>query len=144
MRAGLGIRGLVRDRQLSFSMVFGAGFLLLIPLVLSTALQAASTLVVDVAPLHPAVRNALSNLASFLVITVLFAAIFKVLPDAEIDWSDVRPGAAATSLLFALGEFVLSWYLGREAMSSTYGSRRAIAPCDRAVRSRRARGSVRD
>lgn len=126
IRGGAGIRGLVRDRLLSFSMVFGAGFLLLISLVLSTALQAASNVVAEVAPLHPAVWKALSSLASFLVITLLFAAIFKVLPDAEIDWSDVWPGAAVTSLLFSLGELVLSWYLGREATSSTYGSAGAL------------------
>ncbi len=121
-----GVKGMLRSRLLSFSMVLGAGFLLLVSLVLSTLLHAASNFVAEVAPLHPAVWSTLSTIASFLVITLLFAAIYRVLPDADIAWRDVWPGALATSLLFALGEVVLIWYLGREATSSSYGSAGAL------------------
>ncbi len=125
-REGAGIRGLIRNRSLSFSMVLGAGFLLLVSLVLSTALHAANRWLADVAPLHPAVWSLFGSVASFVVVTLLFATILRVLPDAEIAWRDVWLGALATSLLFALGEFVLSWYLGREATSSSYGSAGAL------------------
>jgi len=127
VREGTGIRGMLRDRLLSLSMVFGVGFLLLISLGLSTALNVASDVMSAVAPLHPLVWRVLKSLVSFVVIALLFGAIFKVLPDAKIDWNDVWAGALATSLLFALGEAVLSWYLGRESTSSTYGSAGALS-----------------
>ncbi len=125
-RAGSGIRGMIRNRLLSFSMVLGGGFLLLVSLGLSTALHAASNWLANVAPLHPVVWSLLGSAASFLVITLLFATILRVLPDADIAWKDVWLGAVATSLLFSLGEYVLSWYLGREATSSSYGSAGAL------------------
>lgn len=125
-REGSGLRGMLRNRVLSFSMVLGAGFLLLISLVLSTALHAANSWLSDVAPLHPMVWSLFGSIASFLVVTLLFATILRVLPDADIAWRDVWIGAFATSLLFALGEYVLSWYLGREATTSSYGSAGAL------------------
>ena len=121
-RPGRGLRGIVRDRFLSFSMVLGIGFLLLTSLALSAFLQAASDTVGRVLPLHPLFWGVLSAVVSFAVISLLFAAIFKVLPDAEIAWRDVVEGALFTAALFTLGKFALGWYLGREATSSTYGS----------------------
>ena len=121
-RPGRGLRGIVRDRFLSFSMVLGIGFLLLTSLALSAFLQAASDTVGRVLPLHPLFWGVLSAVVSFAVISLLFAAIFKVLPDAEIAWRDVVEGALFTAALFSLGKFALGWYLGREATSSTYGS----------------------
>ena len=121
-RPGRGLRGIVRDRFLSFSMVLGIGFLLLTSLALSAFLQAASDTVGRVLPLHPLFWAVLSAVVSFAVISLLFAAIFKVLPDAEIAWRDVVEGALFTAALFTLGKFALGWYLGREATSSTYGS----------------------
>ncbi len=117
-----GIKGMIKDRFLSFSMVLGSGFLLLTSLILTTTLQFASDTVAVILPLHPAVWSAIGSGLSFLVIAALFAAIFKVLPDAQIEWRDVRAGAIATAALFVAGKFGLSWYLGREATSSSYGS----------------------
>lgn len=121
-RPGRGLKGIVRDRFLSFSMVLGIGFLLLTSLALSAFLQAASDTVGGVLPLHPLFWGVLSAVVSFAIISLLFAAIFKVLPDARIAWRDVAEGALFTAALFSLGKFALGWYLGREATSSTYGS----------------------
>jgi membrane protein len=122
LKPGTGVRGMIQDRLQSFSMVLGAGFLLLVSLALTTMLQGASALVAEIAPLHPMFWTLLSSVVSFLVVTLLFAAIFRVLPDADIAWSDVWLGAVATSVLFTIGKFGLSWYLGREATTSSYGS----------------------
>lgn len=121
-KPGRGLKGILKDRFLSFSMVLGIGFLLLTSLALSAFLQGASDFVARVLPLHPLFWSGLSAILSFLVITTLFAAILKILPDAEIGWRDVVEGAVFTSVLFALGKFALGWYLGREATSSSYGS----------------------
>ncbi len=126
LKPGAGIRGIIRDRLMSFSFVLGAGFLLLVSLVLTTALHAASSYIADRAPLHPMFWTLLSSVVSFAVITLLFAAMFRVLPDADIEWNDVWLGAMATSLLFVMGKFVLGWYLGREATASSYGSAGAL------------------
>ncbi|WAC21721.1 YihY/virulence factor BrkB family protein [Luteolibacter sp. SL250] len=121
-KPGRGVKSVLKDRFLSFSMVLGIGFLLLTSLALSAFLQGASDLVARVLPLHPLFWNGLSAILSFFVITALFAAILKILPDAEIGWRDVVGGAVFTSVLFSLGKFALGWYLGREATSSSYGS----------------------
>lgn len=121
-RPDRGLKGIVRDRFLSFSMVFGIGFLLLTSLALSAFLQAASDTVARVLPLHPLFWGILSALVSFSIISLLFAAILKVLPDARIAWRDVTEGALFTAAMFSLGKFALAWYLGREATSSSYGS----------------------
>jgi membrane protein len=119
---GRGLKGIIKDRFLSFSMVLGIGFLLLTSLALSAFLQGASDLVARILPLHPIFWNVLSATLSFAVVTTLFAAILKILPDAEIGWRDVFEGALFTSILFTIGKFALGWYLGREATSSSYGS----------------------
>jgi membrane protein len=125
-KPGRGLKGIIKDRFLSFSMVFGIGFLLLTSLALSAVLQGASDLVARVMPLHPLFWSGLSAVLSFFIITTLFAAILKILPDAEIGWRDVAEGAVFTSVLFSCGKFALGWYLGREATSSSYGSAGAL------------------
>jgi membrane protein len=122
LKSGRGIKGMIKDRFLSFSMVLGCGFLLLTSLILTTTLQAANDTIALVLPLHPVIWKMLGSLITFAVISGLFAAIFKVLPDAKIEWKDVGMGAVVTAGLFVLGKFALSWYLGREATSSSYGS----------------------
>lgn len=121
-RPGRGLKGIIKDRFLSFSMVFGIGFLLLTSLLLSAFLQAASDTIARVLPLSPLFWTTLSGAISFIVVAALFAAILKVLPDARIAWRDVTEGAVFTALLFSIGKFALGWYLGREATSSSYGS----------------------
>jgi membrane protein len=121
-KPGRGILGIIRDRLLSFLMVLVAGFLLLVSLVLSAALAALGKFFSYLLPVPEAVLHGVNFVVSFAVITLLFAAIYKVLPDAKISWSDVWIGAAVTSLLFSLGKFVIGLYLGKGSVASAYGA----------------------
>ena len=112
----------VKDRASAFGMVLGIGFLLLVSLVASTALSAMSDWLGRVLPVPGVVMQIGSSLLTFAIVTVLFAAIYKVLPDAEIEWRDLWLGAAITAALFAAGKFALAWYLGREATTSGHGA----------------------
>jgi len=120
-KPGRGLMGLVRDRFLSFSMVLGIAFLLLVSLLISAGLAALGT-TLDVLPdaWHWAAQ-ALDFVVSFAAITVLFALMFKYLPDVKIGWSDVWLGAALTALLFMLGKLAIGLYLGHSAFASAYG-----------------------
>ena len=113
---------LLRQRFLSFAMVLGIGFLLLVSLVISAALGALQAAAVQYAAVPVAVWSAAHSVVSFAVTSVLFAMIFKVLPDVKVRWGDVWLGAAITSGLFALGRFVIGQYIGREALWASYGT----------------------
>jgi membrane protein len=121
-RPGQGIKGLVRARFLSFGIVVGIGFLLLVSLVVSATLAALSSLTGDLGPLAHFLMEILNNVVSFGVVTLLFALIYRVLPDAEISWREVWIGAAATSLLFTIGKALLGLYLGSSSVASAYGA----------------------
>jgi membrane protein len=121
-KPGQGVLGFVRTRLLSFAMVVGIGFLLLVSLIVSAALAAFSKYVNDLLPGMGILSIVASDAVAFGVITVLFAMIFKVLPDVKIAWRGVWVGAAVTSLLFTLGKFLLGWYLGRSSTISAYGA----------------------
>jgi membrane protein len=121
-KPGQGFWGFVRIRLLSFAMVVGIGFLLLVSLLVSTALAAFSKYINGLMPGFGILSVVTSDLVSFAVITVLFAMIYKVLPDVKIAWRDVWIGAAVTSLLFTAGKFLLGWYLGRSTTISAYGA----------------------
>jgi membrane protein len=121
-KPGGGIWGLVRQRFLSFSMVLGVGFLLLVSLALSAALSAFAGMLNNMIPMGDFVAHAVNFIVSFGVITVLFAMIFKYLPDVKIPWSKVWIGANATAFLFTIGKFLLGLYLGRQSTSSAYGA----------------------
>jgi membrane protein len=116
------IRTLVRDRLLSFTMVLGIGFLMLTSLILTTGLQIASDLMARLVPIPGVFWSLLSSVVSFVVVAALFGAIFRFLPDVDIQWKDVRFGALLTAGLFVVGKIVLGWYLGRAATASVYGS----------------------
>lgn len=121
-KPGKVIKTLLRDRLQGFTMVLGIGFLLLTSLMLTAGLQMASNLIAQLVPIPPFVWKLLSSTISFLIVASLFGAIFRFLPDVEIEWKDVRFGAVLTAGLFVLGEIVLAWYLGRAATASVYGS----------------------
>jgi len=121
-RGGRGILGTLKDRFFSFTMVLGIGFLLLVSLVLSTALSALGDFFTGFLPETLNLIQIFNQVVSFGVITVLFALIFKVIPDVEIAWRDVWIGAAATALLFTLGKYLIGLYLGNSAVASTYGA----------------------
>jgi len=121
-RPGRVLRTLIRERFLSFSMVLGTGFMLLTSLILTTVLQATMDTMSSIIHVPPAIWTLLSSALAFVIVTGLFAAIFKLLPDAHVEWQDVRFGAVLTAGLFVAGKFLLGWYLGREATTSVYGS----------------------
>lgn len=121
-KPGRGIRGFIRQRLLSLAMVFGIGFLLLVSLVVSAGLSAAGKWFADVLPGGEEVWQILNFVISFLVIAVLFALMFKYLPDVKIAWRDVWLGGVITAVLFTVGKFALGLYLGRSSVSSAYGA----------------------
>lgn len=121
-----GVFGMIHEKLLNFGMVLVIGFVLLASLLLSTALAALGTCVQDAVAGPAVVGVVLGALASFATVTLLFACIFKVLPDAEIRWRDVWLGAVATALLFESGKWGLSWYLGRESTTSGFGAASSI------------------
>ncbi|HZZ77403.1 MAG TPA: YihY/virulence factor BrkB family protein [Gemmataceae bacterium] len=113
----------VKDRFWSFTIVLAFGFLLLVSLVFSAVLAALAKFVEPSAlPGGTYLWQALNWLISFGLITLLFALIYKLLPDTKIDWSDVWVGAAVTALLFDLGKYLIGMYLGRSSWISSYGA----------------------
>ncbi|MGZ3865988.1 MAG: YihY/virulence factor BrkB family protein [Bacteroidia bacterium] len=117
----------IKDNLLSFGMVLSIAFLLLVSLLLTTALTAFSGWVkVHLAHFWLYLFDLLDLVLSLGVITVLFALMFKILPDAKIQWRDVWIGAIATSLLFLLGKFGLGIYFGMASPASAYGAAGSI------------------
>jgi len=121
---------ILRKKILSFALVVGMGFLLLVSLVVSALITAFSDELDRLFPgpfLVSYVVRAVDLVVSFGVVTVLFAMIFKVLPDAEVAWGDVWIGAAVTSALFTAGKHLIGLYLGSGAAVSVYGAAGSIA-----------------
>lgn len=113
---------LLRARLLSLGLLAALGFLLLVSLIVSAGLTAISTYLSGRwAEAVPMLRD-INAAASFVLITVLFAAIYKVLPDCKIAWADVAIGAFVTSLLFVAGKFLIGLYISNSAFASSYGS----------------------
>lgn len=125
-KPGRGLRGLIRDRLLSFGMVLAIAFLLIVSLVASAAIAGLSGAVGAHAGTLAPLWHAVDWVVSIAVLTVLFAAIFKWLPDVAIAWRDVWVGALATSVLFTVGKVLLGFYLGRSATTSVYGTAGAL------------------
>ena len=121
-KPGLGVAGFIRDKFLNFGMVLAIGFLMLASLVLSSILTAANKNLESVFSLPPAVWLLVSLLFSLTLTSLLMAMIFKILPDAEVQYQDVWLGAVLTAILLEVGKTALSWYLGLESTSSAYGT----------------------
>jgi membrane protein len=121
-KPGMGLWAFLRDRFLSMSMVLVLGFLLLISMVLTTAVQALVERGGQLLPIPDAVTSILSAVTSFIVVALLFAMIYKFLPDVKLSWKDVGVGALVTAGLFTGGKYLLGLYLGREGMASSYGA----------------------
>src|SRR6266576_1983473 len=117
-----GIWGFVRQRFMSFAMILGIGFLLLVSLVISALLSGLTQLMGTSLGGAAFVGHALDVLVSFIFVTALFAMIYKFLPDVRIQWRDVWVGAVVTSFLFTVGKFLIGLYLGSRGISSTYGA----------------------
>lgn len=116
------IQKVIVDRFLSFTMILGIGFLLLISLVISAGLSAVQETVGNAIPVSEIILQLVNLVISIGAITVLFALIYKFLPDAEIAWRDVWLGAFVTAVLFSLGKFLIGLYLGNSAVASSFGA----------------------
>jgi membrane protein len=123
-----GIKGIllfVRERVFSFAIVLGVGFLLLVSLVINAALAAMGTWFTGWLPAFG--LNVGTTVVSWLIITALFAGIYKTLPDVTIEWRDVLLGAVVTSLLFNVGKLAIGVYLGSSTVTSAYGAAGSLA-----------------
>jgi membrane protein len=116
-RRGGGLRGIVRQRIVHFGMIVAIGFLLLVSLVLSAVVAALHDFLEASLPMLADVLPFLNFALSFVVVTGLFALIYKVLPDVRLAWRDVWPGAVFTALLFTVGKCVIGFYHGRAGTS---------------------------
>jgi membrane protein len=117
-----GIKKILFGRLLSFGMILGIGFLLLVSLVVSAGLSAFQETMGHAIPISEILLQIVNLIISIGIITVLFALIFKFLPDADIAWRDVWLGAFVTALLFSLGKFLIGLYLGNSTVGSSFGA----------------------
>jgi membrane protein len=116
------VMGEIQRRLISFLMVLGIGFLLLLSLLVSISFSALTKALSGFLPPIPYFGRFWSFIGSFAIAILLFAMIFKVLPDVKIAWGDVWIGSSVTSLLFTLGKVLIGLYLGRKSVSSAYGA----------------------
>ncbi|MGA7613584.1 MAG: YihY/virulence factor BrkB family protein [Thermoanaerobaculia bacterium] len=121
-----GILGTIWRRLWSLAMVLAIGFLLLVSLLLSAAISALGTWFQQAVGVPQWVWFMANIVISFGVITLLFALLYKVIPEADIEWSDVWGGAVFTSLLFIVGKFLIGLYLGQSSVASSYGAAGSI------------------
>jgi membrane protein len=121
-----GLLATLKNRFFSFTMVLGVGFLLLVSLVISTILSALGSMLGGPAESQAIVWKVVNLVISFGVTTLLFALIYKVIPDVKIAWSDVWIGAVVTAVLFTIGKFLIGHYLATESTASAYGAAGAL------------------
>lgn len=118
---------LVRARLVSLGLVMVLGFLLMVSLVISAALAALGEWLNGRFPGAAVLLRIINIAVSFALITVLFAAIYKVLPDKDIAWRDVAAAAIAAAVLFSIGKYLISLYIGSSTITSSYGAAGALA-----------------
>jgi membrane protein len=123
------IKNFLLKRVISFTMILGVGFLLLVSLVLSALLTAFGSVIADVAPswISATFLQAVNAGVSFTLVALLFAGIFRYVPDAVVRWRDAIIGGVFTSLLFTLGKSAIGYYLGRSDPGSAYGAAGSLA-----------------
>jgi membrane protein len=122
LRPGRGIWGFIKNRLVSFSMVVTIGFLLMISLIINSIISLLNNYIGEAMSAYLPFAEILNIISSFAVITLLFAIIYRVLPDVIIPWKYVWFGAALTSFLFSIGKYFIGLYLGNSSYSSTYGA----------------------
>jgi len=122
LKPGKGLWLFIKNRLVSFSMVVATGFLLMVSLIISSLISIVNTFMGEQFPSLIPMAFIFNNLSSLIVLTVLFAMVYKVLPDVLISWKYVWFGAILTSVLFTLGKYLISLYLGSSSFSSTYGA----------------------
>jgi membrane protein len=121
-RPGASVRDFLVQRLISFGLVVGVGFLLLVSLLVSAALAALNRYLGQLLPALTAIWEAGNVLVSLFVITLLFAMVYKILPDVRLGWRDVWTGALVTAGLFSVGKQVIGLYLGTSSVASSYGA----------------------
>jgi membrane protein len=121
-KTGSGLLFFVRQRLITFGMVLVIGFLLLVSLLVSAVLAGLSGWIDRHVPLGATIGRIINFAVSFGVTTLLFAMIYKILPNERIAWRDVGAGAAVTAAMFTVGKFLIGLYLGQSSMASVYGA----------------------
>lgn len=121
-KSGQGVWGIIRTRFLSFAMVLGIGFLLLVSLAITAFVAGLSQVMGSLLGGAKVIAHVSELVVSFGLVTVLFAMIYKFLPDVQIRWRDVWIGAALTSVLFTIGKFLIGLYLGTSGVTSIFGA----------------------
>jgi membrane protein len=116
------VKKVIVNRFLSFTMILGIGFMLLVSLVISAGISALGTWIGGLFPFQEFILQIINLLISIGIITVFFALIFKVLPDANVAWRDVWIGAFVTAILFSVGKTLIGLYLGSSAVASSFGA----------------------
>lgn len=111
---------------MSFAFVIGIGFLLLVSLVIDTVLTAVGTYLESSLAGWPTILLVLNSSLALGSTVIMFALIFKVLPDVPVAWHDAWVGAIATGLMFTIGKFLIGFYIGRSGIASTYGAAASI------------------
>jgi membrane protein len=119
---GITVSRLIRARATSLGLVAALGFLLMVSLVVSTGLTAFGNYLDSILPFGKVILTALNVIVSIALISFLFAAIYKVLPDRTLEWRDVVVGAIVTAVLFSVGKSLISWYIGSSAVASSFGA----------------------
>jgi membrane protein len=123
---GTTVSRLIRARAASLGLVVVLGFLLMVSLVVSTGLTAFGDYLNAFLPFGKIILTVLNGVLSILLISFLFAAIYKVLPDRDLEWRDVAVGAVVTAVLFTIGKSLISWYIGSSAVASSFGAAGAL------------------
>jgi membrane protein len=121
-KTGSSLWAIARERVFSFGMVISVGFILLVSLLASAGLAAMTKFFSGLLPIAGGFWQVLNFIVSFLAVTLLFALILKYVPEAKIEWRDVRLGAITTALLFTVGKLLLGLYLGKTSPGSAYGA----------------------
>ncbi len=125
-QAPTGVSGMLRARAASLGLVATLGFLLLVSLVVSAALTALGTTMNRIVPGIETMLHVANFVISFLMVSALFAAIYKILPDRQLRWKDVAVGAFATAFLFTVGKTLIGLYIGSSSVASSYGAAGAL------------------
>ena len=123
---GTTVSRLIRGRAVSLGLVAALGFLLMVSLVVSTLLTAFGNYLNSILPFGQVILTGLNVVVSLALISFLFAAIYKVLPDRDLEWGDVVVGAIVTGVLFTIGKSLISWYIGSSAVASSFGAAGAL------------------
>jgi membrane protein len=117
-----GLKAMIHDRFTAFAMVVGIGFLLMVSLLANAAITAAGDFFAGFLPVPQGLLHVINIVVSLIGVTICFALLYKVVPDARIEWRDVGLGAAVTAGLFTIGKFLIGLYIGKAALGSAFGA----------------------